>query len=48
MRAECREIMMNPTPYVMSLEPGSYYFCACRHSANRPFCDGTHKSLAAE
>ena len=39
---------MNPTPYVMSLEPGSYYFCACGRSANLPFCDGTHQGSGVE
>ncbi|MBU2826429.1 CDGSH iron-sulfur domain-containing protein, partial [Acidithiobacillus ferrooxidans] len=39
---------MNPTPYVMSLEPGSHYFCACGRSANLPFCDGTHQGSGVE
>ncbi len=34
---------MNTTPYVINLEPGQYYFCACGRSANLPFCDGSHK-----
>jgi CDGSH-type Zn-finger protein len=42
------EVMMNPTPYVMSLEPGSHYFCACGRSANLPFCDGTHQGSGVE
>jgi CDGSH-type Zn-finger protein len=25
---------------------GRVYFCACKHSAKAPLCDGTHKSLA--
>jgi len=32
-------------PLVMELEPGSYWWCACGHSANHPFCDGAHKEL---
>lgn len=30
-------------PYVMDMEPGKYWFCACGHSADQPFCDGSHK-----
>jgi len=24
---------------------GRVYFCACKHSASAPLCDGTHKTL---
>ena len=30
-------------PAVLELEPGTYYWCACGHSAKQPFCDGAHK-----
>lgn len=30
-------------PYVMNLEPGTYWWCACGASAGQPFCDGSHK-----
>ena len=31
-------------PAVVDLEGGKdYYWCACGHSANQPFCDGSHK-----
>ncbi len=39
---------MNPTPYVMSLEAGSYHFRACGRSANLPFCDGSHQDSGLE
>ncbi len=29
-------------PIVMELEPGTYWWCACGHSAKHPFCDGSH------
>lgn len=30
-------------PSLLDLEPGkTYYWCACGHSANQPFCDGAH------
>jgi len=30
-------------PYVVELEPGTYYWCACGRSKNQPFCDGSHQ-----
>ena len=30
-------------PYLMFLEKGNYYWCACGQSKNQPFCDGSHK-----
>lgn len=30
-------------PYEAELQPGTYYWCACGHSAKQPFCDGSHK-----
>jgi CDGSH-type Zn-finger protein len=30
-------------PEVLTLEPGTYYWCACGLSANQPFCSGAHK-----
>ncbi|NOZ45228.1 MAG: CDGSH iron-sulfur domain-containing protein [Chlorobi bacterium] len=33
-------------PYVLNLEPGNYWWCACGESANQPFCDGSHKTTS--
>lgn len=29
-------------PAVVKLEPGTYMICACGHSSNQPYCDGSH------
>ncbi len=33
------------TPFVMEMQPGDYYWCACGESAKQPFCDGSHARL---
>ena len=30
------------TAYVVDVEPGDYYWCACGKSKSQPFCDGSH------
>jgi len=30
-------------PFVMEMDPGTYYWCACGRSKSQPFCDGSHK-----
>jgi CDGSH-type Zn-finger protein len=30
-------------PAVLSLEPGTYYWCQCGRSNTQPFCDGSHQ-----
>ncbi|MEM7372408.1 MAG: CDGSH iron-sulfur domain-containing protein [Bacteroidota bacterium] len=29
-------------PYVLELEAGTYFWCACGKSSKQPFCDGAH------
>jgi CDGSH iron-sulfur domain-containing protein 3 len=36
------------TPAALKVKAGDYYWCACGHSANQPFCDGSHKTKAPE
>ncbi|HYG76675.1 MAG TPA: CDGSH iron-sulfur domain-containing protein [Planctomycetota bacterium] len=33
-------------PIVTTLEPGTYYWCACGKSLKQPFCDGSHAGTA--
>jgi len=30
-------------PYVLDMEPGTYWWCSCGRAASQPFCDGSHK-----
>ena len=30
-------------PAMVTLEPGTYYWCACGRSKKQPFCDGSHE-----
>ena len=32
------------SPYILEMEPGTYFWCACGRSQNQPFCDGSHSS----
>ncbi|MEM1137343.1 MAG: CDGSH iron-sulfur domain-containing protein [Bacteroidota bacterium] len=33
-------------PYVIDVEPGTYYWCACGESSKQPYCDGSHKGTS--
>jgi CDGSH iron-sulfur domain-containing protein 3 len=33
-------------PYVLDVEAGTYYWCACGKSSKQPFCDGSHKGTS--
>ena len=38
-----KPVCAQKSPYVMEMEPGTYYWCACGKTAAQPFCDGAHK-----
>ncbi|MFC2134494.1 CDGSH iron-sulfur domain-containing protein [Bacteroidota bacterium] len=31
------------TPFVETLQPGKYAWCACGESSKQPYCDGSHR-----
>jgi CDGSH-type Zn-finger protein len=35
-------------PYAVTLEAGTYWWCACGRSKNQPYCDGSHKGTGLE
>ncbi len=35
-------------PAVISLGPGTYYWCSCGRSRDQPFCDGSHQGTGFE
>ncbi len=41
-------ICVQKKPFVVELEPGTYWWCACGRSKNQPFCDGSHKGTGLE
>jgi CDGSH iron-sulfur domain-containing protein 3 len=36
-------VIVQKSPFVQKVEPGTYYWCACGRSKGQPFCDGSHK-----
>lgn len=32
----------NKKPFVVEVEPGTYYWCSCGRSNDMPRCDGSH------
>ncbi|MBU2525104.1 MAG: CDGSH iron-sulfur domain-containing protein [Bacteroidetes bacterium] len=40
---EKKPTIAQKAPYVLEVEPGTYFWCACGDSKNQPYCDGSHK-----
>lgn len=38
--------IVQKAPIEKELQPGDHYWCACGHSKNQPFCDGSHNQEA--
>ena len=38
-----KSIIVQKMPFVQTCKAGKYAWCACGHSENQPFCDGSHK-----
>ena len=36
-------IIAQKGPYVLEMEPGTYFWCACGRSNRQPFCDQSHR-----
>ncbi|RIL12024.1 MAG: glutamate synthase [Proteobacteria bacterium] len=43
MADESKPNIAQRSPFVMEMEPGKYFWCACGRSKSQPFCDGSHK-----
>lgn len=43
-----KAIVAQTGPYILEMEPGTYYWCACGRSQTQPFCDGSHSSTDIE
>ncbi len=40
--------MSKNLPFMTTLKPGTYFWCACGKSAKEPFCDGVHRGSGEE
>lgn len=38
-----KPVIAKKSPFVLDIEAGNYFWCACGKSAKQPYCDGSHK-----
>ena len=38
-----KPVVAQKGPYVLEMEPGTWWWCSCGKSSKQPFCDGAHK-----
>ncbi len=43
-----KPVVAQACPYIMEMEPGTYYWCACGRSKKQPFCDGSHEGTGIQ
>ncbi|MGC3957652.1 MAG: CDGSH iron-sulfur domain-containing protein [Verrucomicrobiota bacterium] len=36
-------VVCQKSPFILNLQPGTYFWCSCGRSKGQPFCDGSHK-----
>lgn len=41
-------VVAQKAPYALTLQPGTYWWCACGRSKTQPFCDGSHKGTGLD
>jgi len=38
-----KPVIAQKGPFIIDVEAGTYYWCACGRSKTQPFCDGSHQ-----
>lgn len=41
-----KPVVAGKEPAVLTLSPGTYWWCACGRSKRQPFCDGGHQETS--
>jgi len=41
-----KPVIAQKAPKKVTLEPGTYFWCACGKSKKQPFCDGSHQDTS--
>jgi CDGSH-type Zn-finger protein/predicted regulator of Ras-like GTPase activity (Roadblock/LC7/MglB family) len=46
--AVAEPVVCQKAPFIETVFPGKYYWCACGRSKTQPFCDGSHKGTGLQ